>query len=394
MPSNKHIRNRILTASVLVAITIQLAATLIAQAPGPGGLPADESAPLPDDPSTVIAVVGQSPILWGDIEPKINSRINDALKQMGRELPESELAPARKQLARGALVQAIQSKMMSECFILDQVGTQAAEKRREVSEMMHSRARQMFFDNELKGLQEKYETEDLTKLDAILRESGSSLRSRQRDFTDMMLGHMYMRSKVEKDPKVTISEINATYAQEIDSYRHGAKARWEQLSVLFENHPTKQAATEAIKAMGREAYYGGSMQAVARDKSEDPFADEGGVHDWTTEGSLASKALDKQIFSIPINRMSEIIEDETGLHIVRVLERKEAGVLPLAELQEDIREKIKKRKITASQAKMVDEMQTRVPVWTMFPEDMPGAKSLRPTSVAIQPTTNNAVKRR
>lgn len=394
MPSKINIRFRILTASLLVGLTIQLAATLTAQAPGPGGLPADDSAPLPDDPSTVIAVVGQSPILWGDIEPKITSRINDAMKQMGRELPESELVPVRKQLARGALVQAIQSKMMSECFILDQVGTQAAEKRREVTEMMHSRARQMFFDNELKGLQEKYETEDLTELDAMLRETGSSLRARQRDFTDMMLGHMYMRSKVEKDPNVTISEINTAYAKEIDSYRHGAKARWEQLSVLFENHPTKETATEAITVMGREAYYGGNMQAVARDKSEEPFADEGGLHDWTTEGSLASKPLDKQIFSIPLNRMSEIIEDEKGLHIIRVLERKDAGILPLADLQEDIREKIKKRKIAASQSEMLDEMRKRVPVWTMYPKDLPGAKPLRPTSVAIRPPTSKAATRR
>jgi hypothetical protein len=284
--------------------------------------------------------------------------------------------------------------MMSECFILDQVGTKAADKRREVSEMMHSRARQMFFDNELKELQKKYETEDLTELDAKLRETGSSLRARQREFTDMMLGHMYMRSKVEKDPKVTISEINAAYAKELDSYRHGAKARWEQLSVMFANHPSKQAATEAIKSMGREAYYGGSMQAVARDKSEEPFADEGGLHDWTTEGSLASKPLDQQIFSIPLNRMSEVIEDEQGLHIVRVLERKDAGVLPLAELQEDIRAKVKKQKIAASQRKMVDEMRQRVPVWTMYPKDLPGAKPLRPTGIAIRPTTSGTAKRR
>ena len=394
MPSTKNISLRLLTVSLLIGSTIQLTTTLTAQSPGSPKAKSENVAELPDDPATVIAVVGQTPILWGDIQPKVDGRIKQVMKQIKQEFPPDELGPARKQLARGALVQVIQNKMMSEAFLLEQVGTQAAEKRREVGDMMHSRARQMFFDNELQGLKEKYETEDLTELDTKLRESGTSLRARQREFTDMMLGHMYMRSKIQKDPNVTIAEINAAYAKELDSYRHGAKARWEQLSVLFANHPSREAASTAIAAIGREAYFGGSLQSVARAKSEEPFASDGGVHDWTTQGSLASKPLDEQIFSIPLNRMSEIIEDTQGLHIVRVLERKEAGVLPLAELQDTIRAKIKKEKLSLAQAEMLEELQKTVPVWTMYPGDMPGSKPLRPTSIATRPGSDaGSVKR-
>lgn len=359
------------------------------QGPGPG-MPAvdDDSAPLPEDPATIMAVVGQSPILWGDIQPKVDSRIAQVLNEQKVQFTQEQIAPARKNLARGALRQAIQTKMMSESFLLEQVGTQSAEKRREVSSMMSSRARQMFFENELKGLKEKYGTEDLTELDAKLRESGTSLRARQREFTDMMLGHMFMRSKIEKDPNVTIAEINAFYAKNVDSYRHQSKARWEQLSVLFANHPSREAASTAIAAMGREAYYGGNLQAVARDKSEEPYASDGGLHDWTAKGSLASKPIEEQIFSIPLNRMSEIIEDAQGLHIIRVLERKPAGVLPLAELQDEIREQLKQEKIEASQSTMLVEMQKKVPVWSMYPSDTPGAKPLRPTRTAARTQSN------
>jgi hypothetical protein len=387
MPSTKDISLRFLLASLLIGLTPPLTATSSAQRPassGPPTISGEDSVSLPDDPATVVAVVGQTPILWGDIEPKVDGRIKQVLSELKQELPASELAPARMQLARGALMQVIQNKMMSESFLLDQVGTQAATKRREVSEMMHSRARQMFFDNELPSLLEKYETEDMTELDEKLRETGTSLQARQREFTDMMLGHMFMRSKIAKDPSVSISEINAAYEKDIDSYRHGAKARWEQLSVLFANHPSREEASAAIAAIGREAYFGGNLQAVARDKSEEPFAADGGLHDWTTQGSLASKPLDKQIFSIPLNRMSEIIEDEQGLHIIRVLERREAGVVPLADLQDEIREKIKTEKTSLAQREMLEQMQQRIPVWTIFPGDLPGSKPLRPTRVASQ----------
>ena len=389
MPSKKYLLIA-LTALTTMPVTFQAGRHLSAQRPGvPPSLANDTSAPLPDDPATVMAVVGQTPILWGDIQPKVDGQIAKVLKQQKVEIPKEHLAPARKNLARGALRQAIQTKMMSESFLLEQVGTQSAEKRQEVSTMMSSRARQMFFENELKGLQKKYGTEDLTKLDALMRETGTSLRARQREFTDMMLGHMYMKSKVNQDPHVTIAEINASYASNLDSYRHNAKARWEQLSVMFSNYGSRDEAYKAIVNMGREAFYGGNLQAVARDKSEEPYASDGGVHDWTAEGSLKSKPIEKQIFSIPLNKMSEIIEDEDGLHIVRVLERKAAGVLPLADLQEDIRKKIKQEKIVAAQDKMLREMNRKVPVWSMYPDDMPGAKPLRPNSVATRPATKS-----
>jgi hypothetical protein len=349
----------------------------------------DAVAELPDDPAAVIAVVGQTPILWGDLQPKVDERIEQVLSKYDREFPESELAKARTQLTRSALAQLIQNKMMSESFLLDQVGTQAADKRREASEMMLSRARQLFFEKELPELKEKFDTDDLTELDAKLREKGLSLRARQREFTDMMLGHMYMRSKIDQDPKVTLAEITARYRSELDSYRHGAQARWEQLSVLFENHPSRDEAWAAIQSMGREALFGGNLQAVAREKSEEPFASDGGLHGWTTEGSLASQAIDQRIFEIELNKMSEIIEDEQGFHIVRVLERKPAGVTPLAKVQDEIREQLKKEKIVQAQREMMRQMQKRVPVWSLFPDDIPGSKPLPQPQIANRSTAGS-----
>ena len=133
--------------------------------------------------------------------------------------------------------------------------------------------------------------------------------------------------------------------------------------------------------MGREAYFGGSMQAVAREKSQEPFGKEGGLHDWTAQGALASDELDKQIFSIPLNAMSEIIEDESVFHIVRVLERQEAGFTPLSEVQDEIRSMIRKSKIAKSQVEVMETMRGMIPVWSLFPDDVPGAQPL-PASIA------------
>jgi hypothetical protein len=331
---------------------------------------------LPTDPAATVAIVGQSSILMGEISPKVEARIQDVIKNAGQVVPEDQVKFARIRMTRGLLAQKIQSRMMRESFLLDQVATQTAEKRREADATMQAKARQMFFEDEVVKLKEQYESEDLAELDEKLRAKGTSVAARQREFIDAMLGHLYIRGKVNRDPSVSLAEIHGYYHTHTDEFQHKARARWEQLTVMYSNFPDKQAAYDEIWAMGREAFFGGNMQAVARAKSQEPFADEGGLHAWTNEGSLASEILDGQIFSLPTGAMSQIIEDDDAYHIIRVLEREEAGVTALADVQDDIRKLLRDQKIQAAQVEALKEVERRVPVWSLFPEDIPGSKPL------------------
>ena len=336
---------------------------------------------LPEDPAAVIAVVGRTHVVLGDLLPKVEARIAQVLKETGREISDEELKVARLGLVRGMLGQLIKTKMMRESFLLEQVGTENADKRDEADAKISSRARQMFHESELPELKEQYGTSDLVALDNMLREKGSSLGARQRDFVDQMLGHLYIRGNVNREPQVSLSEIKVEYLTNQEDYYRPARARWEQLSVVTSNFSSQPEARQAIQDMGREALFGGSMQAVAREKSQEPFASKGGVHDWTSKDSLASAPLDAAVFTIPLNKISGVIQDDQGFHIIRVLERQGAGYISLSELQDEIRSVIRKTKIETSQRVALENMRKRIPVWTMFPDDIPGSKPL-PISIA------------
>ncbi|PHQ33754.1 peptidylprolyl isomerase [Rhodopirellula bahusiensis] len=341
---------------------------------------AAKAVPLPSDPATVMAVVGQGRILLGELSPKVDSRISQVLAQTNEKVPDDQLHFVRLKMTRGLLAQTIQTRMLREAFLLDQVGTAAADKRREAEATMSAKARQMFYETELPSLKKKAGVDSNGELDDMLRKEGSSLALRQREFMDQMLGHLYIRGKVNKDPSVPLAEIVEYYQTHRSDYEHKARARWEQLTVMFSNHPDRQAAMKVISDMGREALYGGSMQAVAKAKSEEPFASSGGLHNWTNQGSLASTVLDQKIFTLPTGKMSEIIEDKDAFHIIRVLEREDAGVSPVGELQDDISEVLRQKKILADQENVMKEVRSRVPVWSLYPEDFPGAKPLMQVS--------------
>ncbi|EMI54419.1 PpiC-type peptidyl-prolyl cis-trans isomerase [Rhodopirellula sallentina SM41] len=358
------------------ALTLAFASNAIAQMPTQAQMDEALQIELPTDPATLIAMVGQSPILLGELNPKIDARIKDVLEKAGQEVPEDQIKFARVRMLRGLLAQTIQNRMMRESFLLDQVATQTAEKRREADAEMQAKARQMFFESEVPELRKQYEATTVSELDEKLRNKGTSLAAREREFIDAMLGHLYIRGKVNRDPSVSLAEIHEYYTTHHDEFYRKSRARWEQITVKFANHPSKKAAYDAIWAMGREAFFGGNMQAIARAKSEEPFASDGGVHDWTNQGALASTILDKQVFSIPIMAMSQIIEDVDAYHIIRVTEREPEGLVPLADVQDDIRTILRDQKIEVAQKEALEAVQKRVPVWSIFPEDVPGAKPL------------------
>jgi parvulin-like peptidyl-prolyl isomerase len=57
--------------------------------------------------------------------------------------------------------------------------------------------------------------------------------------------------------------------------------------------------------------------------------------------------IDHELFTLEIGQMSWILETEDSFHIVRVLERKEAGREPFTEVQGKIREKLKEERFQA-----------------------------------------------
>ena len=383
--------------TILPCLALAIVATggaTCAQSPPPGASrrAAPAVVPLPTDPAATIAVVGRSPILWGEIEPQVSARIAEVVRQKG-PVPKEQIAMARVGLSRSLLASNIRNKMMREAFLLGQLGTAPDKERGEADAKLTARARQMFRENEVPQLHEQYGTEDLADLDAALRKKGASLARRQRDFVDMMLGHLYIRDAVAKDPDVPVADVVSYYRSHRSDYERPDRARFEQLSAYDDRSGGRTAAKRLIAEMGREAYFGGNLQAVARSKSHEPLASAGGLHDWTRRGSLASEAIDDALFTLPLNQMSDIIEDANGCHIIRVLERTEAGVVPLAEVQDEIRSKLQKRIVQEQQREALESLTVRIPVWSWFPDDVPGSMPL-PGSVASRRGTSPPRDRR
>ena len=87
------------------------------------------------------------------------------------------------------------------------------------------------------------------------------------------------------------------------------------------NTPTRPRRTPRWPRWVISSRMGAPFPEIARSGSDGVTASDGGARDWTTQGSLVSKKLDEALFGLPVGELSPILEDEYGLHIVRVTER-------------------------------------------------------------------------
>lgn len=348
-------------------------------------------------PAETVAIVGNHYVLAGDIEGTVNLiiAINLPVDTPAEKIvrPGPDLAPQKEMLYRQQLQGEVQIKIgyidflrqvpaerlpdlqkrVNESFVKELEPFRAKLAKAKDEEMEEFRRREPVLSR-VATLMNQRHIETLGDLDVLLHRYGTSLERQQRAYGEHKLSQMAIMKSIRQNVEITHEEMLAYYHKHYDDYRVPPKARWEQLTVRFDRFPNEDAAFAALAGMGNEVYLGGAaLSAVAKRASQEPNAEHGGLHDWTNHGSLASRELDAAIFSLPLNRLSEIIRDDRGFHIVRVLERTEESFTPFLEAQVGIKEKIRNEKRMADVQAYLEKVRKNINVWTIYDAESPQA---------------------
>ncbi|MFM8172502.1 MAG: peptidylprolyl isomerase [Pirellulaceae bacterium] len=324
-------------------------------------------------PTRVLAIVGNEMILEADVRTMIEPMLH---KNKDR-IPEERWDEMIEQLLRPALSEHIKQKSLSQRFIRDMVGAKPPKEYQEAMKKMSPRLSEAFYGKYLPKLMKDYEVETQLELEYKLRDMGSSLAAQQKIFRDTVLAQQALEQHVPEKPSIELADLRDYYDAHQDQWDRKARVRFRLMSVHFEKHSDRQEAFQQIADMGNEVVFGGAkFEAVAKRRSEGPFANEGGLFAWTSKGSLRSQVIESIVFEIPPGQLSEILEDEEGFHIVEVLEREDARTQPMEEVQQEIRKTLVKQKRNDAEKNFVRETILETNIWTRWPNDIPGSRPL------------------
>ena len=305
----------------------------------------------------LLALVGGEPVFVGDTLLEVNQLV----EQHMAGAPESEKVKARR-----GLIKKILPKMVNEKILY--VGAlQDLPEEADIEEVVKSAAKE-FDEKALPDLLKKVKVKDAADYDRLLRSMGSSLRKRRDTWAREQLTRYFISQKLNLNKEITHQQLLDEYHANIETYKTAEKSKWEQVMVRFDRFSNRDEARERIVQIGNRIVNGASLSAVAKKESHGFLADKGGQHDWTGRDALVLKELDEAIFTLPIGKLSDVIETRDGLHIVRVIDRQDAGIKPFTEAQVAIKARLREKMRGEAFENHLADLKKRIPV-EYFPFD-------------------------
>lgn len=147
--------------------------------------------------------------------------------------------------------------------------------------------------------------------------------------------------------EVNVSEqdIEQYYQENKDSYREEEERRVSH--ILIEFGDDKDAARQKAQSIKAELTEGADFAELAESRSDDTFsAENGGDLDFINR-DMMDPAFDEAAFSLEQNgAVSDVVETEFGFHIIKLTDIKPEQVTSLAEVKDDIRDRLQTARAT------------------------------------------------
>ncbi|RMG01381.1 MAG: hypothetical protein D6741_05275, partial [Planctomycetota bacterium] len=316
----------------------------------------------PVETAQILARVGSDVILAGEVV----GAVNEILAEYEGKVPEDVLEKQRRELTKALLQRRINAKLLYQDV-----------KRKlppEALDMFKQQLADEFEQREIPRRLKKLNLNSRREFERELEKIGTTLEREKQAFIEAVIAQQWLQQQADTSsddvvPEIGPEELLTYYREHIDEFEHPARVLWQQLTIRKKpNRPDAQEYA-MLAELGNRVLRGEPFEKVAESASEGPTAVLGGKRDWTTRGSLKSKKLEEAIFTLPVGRLSPIIEDDDGFHIVRVIEREEAYRTPFTEAQPQIREAIEKQRRKEKLDEYVAKLKQEIPIWTVFDDE-------------------------
>jgi len=201
-------------------------------------------------------------------------------------------------------------------------------------------------DEQWKMIQEKFATgEELESVLARIKATEEIIRDEIRQVKTVQ---KFVLENFEKGTSVSEEEARTYYETHPDAFTRPEQVRARHILIQPDPEGGEQAKAEARKKLrdiGKEIQDGADFAELASEHSKCPSSSRGGDLGFFGRGSMA-KPFEDAAFALEPGKVSDIVETEFGLHIIKVEERRPEGTVPFEEVKEKLvqyltREKVK-----------------------------------------------------
>jgi parvulin-like peptidyl-prolyl isomerase len=180
-----------------------------------------------------------------------------------------------------------------------------------------------------------------------LAKEGNSIESVKKEIRGQMMRARLLRREVKSKILVSDEEIGEYYNKNRQDYEGKETVRIKQLLLLLPPNANKTVIAtvqnEALQ-LHKRVMDGESFDSLVVKYSQGPAAAQGGDVGFVGRGTIIPE-VEAAAFSLSVGQVSEVIESSVGFHIIQVVDKKGAGLKPLAAVREEIKTKIEDEKL-------------------------------------------------
>jgi len=276
------------------------------------------AAPAAETGGKAVVLVNGEPIPQRDLD----RRVQDFLANTPPDVSARERAKMQSNIARVAREELILEKVTGQAIRREGVAPSAAQIDAEIKRVdraLHDRG---------------------ASLEEYMKASGHGLDDMRRDI-GFKLGQEALWNKLGAIKPPSPDAARHFYEQNKSIYTLPEAVHVSEIMVAFPSGraPTSRERAELkakAQTLRRRVAGGEDFAAVARKDSGGPTAGDGGDLGWVIRHPRLSAPLVKAAFSQKIGEVGPLVESKLGYHILRVIERRPAKLIPFEDVRQNL----------------------------------------------------------
>ncbi|MEM7048596.1 MAG: peptidyl-prolyl cis-trans isomerase [Acidobacteriota bacterium] len=191
-------------------------------------------------------------------------------------------------------------------------------------------------DKQIGRIQDRFGIENEEEFQLALAQNGMRIEDlREQTRRQMMIDNLLFQevsSKIEVPEEV----LRRYYRENPDQFTQSEKLRLQEIVVLEDSGLSEDELARIADEVRAAVAAGGDLAKIAETRSSSGETSALIELGWISSGDL-SKDLEEAVWDLEVDQISAPVAARGGLHLVQVLEREEAVVLPYTEVSDRIR---------------------------------------------------------
>jgi peptidyl-prolyl cis-trans isomerase C len=209
------------------------------------------------------------------------------------------------------------------------------------------------------------------EMNAALAKQGKDRSALEKNLKETLLMSKYVDENVNKKISVSQDDLAKYYSSNPKEFTHPDIVRTSHILIPPAGDTAEQdaKARERAEALLARIKKGEDFAKLAKENSVDASASQGGDIGFAAKEALASEYAEAA-FSLPVGGV-KLVKTRYGYHIIKVTEKKSAGLATLDEVKDQLTEFLKNQKAQADLTKLVNQLRDKAKIEILIAAGQP-----------------------